>query len=431
MADCDFGIIGGGACGIGCGKFLSSSGYSFEIIEKKDDFGGLWYFGTEHGLVYASTHLISSKTNTQFSDFPMPADYPHYPNHKLFLKYLRSIAKHYGLYEHTKFNATVLSAKPLGDEWCLELDNGDKRTYKYLLVCNGRLNKPIIPDIPGAFTGEVLHAADYTTPDLFINKSVLIIGSGNTGCDLAVDAVQNASRVLHSTRRGYHYMPKFIDGKPTQDWLMQIGSQFESEQALWDYVQKSFKFAGYDGVDYGLLKPDHAINQAHPIINSLVLYHIGHGNIIPKADVKEYLNNIVSFADGSQEQIDLIIYATGYEIDFPFLDPQDVDIKDDLSNAFLYEFDKKFDNLFYIGFLNSPSGLGNLANTSGNLLMAYIKAKEKNNDAYKQFLKIKQGDNPDLGQHRFVSTKRHAFEVDLWKYIKTLNFLTAKLSEDK
>lgn len=422
-------VIGGGPVGIGCGKFLSESGFSYEIIEKKDDFGGLWYFNSGDSLVYPSTHLISSKMNTQFSDFPMPADYPKYPNHKLFLDYLRSLARHYELYEHAVFNTTVVSAKPQDDMWCVELSNGEKRIYKYLVVCNGRLNKPIYPKIPGEFDGQILHASKFKDPNIFKDKSVLIIGSGNTGCDLAVDAVPFAKKVFHSTRRGYHYMPKFIDGKATQDWLMQLGSQFKSEEELWAYVKATFKTAGFDGEDYGLPKPDHEIYQAHPIINSLILYHIGHGNVVPKPDVEKLNHKKVIFTDGTEEEIDLIVLSTGYEMDFPFFDPAQVKVVDDMSNTFIYIFDKQYDNLFYLGFINTPSGLGNLANACGNLMLSYLNAKEKNTESYKKFLQVKLGPAPDLGHDRFVKTKRHNFEVDLWRYIKTLNFLTAKLSE--
>lgn len=432
MIEKDFGVIGGGACGIGCGKYLSKLGHSFDIIEKNDDFGGLWYFDAKDSLVYKSTHLISSKLNTEFSDFPMPKEYPNYPDHKLFLQYLRNIAKHFNLYEHALFNSLVVSAKPVKDRWNVELQNGEIRSYKYLMICNGRLNKPVIPKIPGVFLGKSLHSKDYSDPEIFKDKSVLIIGSGNTGCDLAVDAVPFASKVFHSCRRGYHYMPKFIDGKPTQEWLMEIGNQFTSEEDLWAYVGKTFKLAGFNGEDFGLPKPDHKIQQAHPIMNSNILYHIGHGNIIYKPDVKMFDGNKVIFSDGTEENIDIIIYSTGYEFDFPFFNPDEVEVKPDLSNAFIYMFDKKYDNLFYGGYINAPAGLGNLANTTGNLMEAYLKAKEHDSEAYKNFMKIKLSPNPDLGQDRFIKTASNKFEVDLWQYIKTLNFLTSKLSkEDK
>jgi hypothetical protein len=431
MADRDFGIIGGGAAGISCGKFLSATNYSFEIIERNDDFGGLWDINSKSALVYESTHLISSKLNTQFSDFPMPENYPSYPNHRLYLDYLRSIARKYSLYEHAIFNTTVVLAKPIESGWQLELSTGETRTYRYLIICNGRLNKPIIPNIDGTFNGEILHSVNYRNPKIFEGKNVLIIGSGNTACDVAVDAVHFAKKVFQSARRGYHYMPKFIQGMPTQDWMMQIGNKFSSEKELWDYIQKTFKSAGFDGEDYGLPKPDHEIYQAHPIMNSLVLYHIGHGDIVAKTDIKQFLDSEVEFIDNSKEKIDLILYATGYEPNFPFLDPLDIKIDDDFSQAYMFMFDKKYDNLFYGGYVNAPSGFGNVANACGNLLKAYIGAKENNTAAYEKFLKIKKEDNPDLGRDRYVSTKRHNYEVDLWVYIKTLNFLTSKLSQEK
>lgn len=421
-------VIGGGASGIGMGKCLTEAGFDFDIVEREDDFGGNWYKSSKSSRVYKSAHLISSKTNTQFSDFPMPHDYPDYPNHELFLQYLRSVAAHYNLYQQTTFNVSVEKLYPLDDGWTVTLSDQQTRWYPNIIVANGLLREPKLPSYSGNFTGEIIHSSKYQDPSIFQGKRVLIVGAGNSGCDLVVDAALNADLTVHSTRRGYHYMPKFIAGQPTQDWLMEISSQFDSSEAYWSHVKNIFKMAGFDGVDYGLRKPDHEMSEAHPIMNSRILYHIGHGDILPKPDLQCIDNQKVTFIDGTELEFDLIVYATGYRVSLPFIDEKLIDWKNGLSHLFMNAIPLNYDNIAFIGYFNIPSGYGNLANAGGRFLSAYFQAKERKTKSWHIFNRLKQHMNEiDIGKEQFVNTERHIHELDLWKYIKTANFLRNKL----
>lgn len=421
-----FCVIGGGAVGLAMGKCFTQHGVPFDIIEREDDFGGNWYYGKPSGNVYESTHLISSKLNTQFSDFPMPEDYPDYPDHRLFLAYLRNLARHFNLYEHVVFNTCVTRITPSGPYWDVERSDGKKLPYRAVIVGNGRLREPKNPDYPGRFEGESLHSQAYRKADMFRGKRVLIVGAGNSGCDIAVDAVHYAAHTFHSTRRGYHYMPKYVHGKPTQDWMMEAASRFNSTDEFWEHAQQLFKMVGCDGEDYGLPRPDHKMYEAHPIMNSQILYHIGHGDILPKPDIRELKGRCVVFQDGSEEPIDVIVYATGYNLSFPFIDEQYMNVKAGMPELFMYTFHRTFHNLFFGGYFNAPSGLGNIANALGNTLIAYIKAWEQNSSAFQVFCKLKLGPNPDLGQGAYYKAERHAYELDVWKLLKAFQLLQAK-----
>lgn len=423
-------IIGGGAYGIGIGKCLKQANITFDIIEKEDNYGGNWYEGKPCSKMYGSAHLISSKTNTQFSDFPMPEDYPDYPKHNQMLSYLRSVAKHFNLYENTRFNSEVKHIEPIGNYWKVRFSDQKEYLYGGVIVANGLLREPKYPNYPGKFNGTIIHVCAYKHHDIFKGKRVLIVGGGNSGCDVAVDAVHSAESVFHSLRRGYYFMPKFINGKPTQDWQMEVASQFNSTEDYWDYVKKVFKFAGFDGTDYGLVKPEHEINQCHPIMNSQVLYYIGHGDIKPKPDIKELRSESVIFDDGTEEKIDIIVYATGYKTSFPFIDQSYLSWSNALTDLYCYGFHKKYDNLVFAGYISAPSGLGNIINTYGKLLAAYFLALRKNTKSIQIFREIKLGSNPSLGNDVFLKSERHAYEVDLWKLIKFYNSLRAKFERD-
>jgi len=413
-------IIGGGPLGIGLGRELNEGGIDYDLYESEADFGGVWNGEGQCGRVYPSLHLISPKFNTQVPDFPMPDDYPVYPNHKMMLDYLRSYARAFGVYPKARFNTSVTQLKPVDDEWEVELSSGDIQRYTFVAVCNGAQRLPHYPDppYPGVFTGEVLHSMHYKAPDQIRGKRVLVVGAGNSGCDIAVDAVHHGSEVYHSTRRGYYYYPKFIGGKPTPQWMLQLGNKFASKEETMAYIEQVFKLAGFDGSDYGLKKPDYPLDAAHPIMNSQILYHIGHGDIQPKGDVASFQGKTVLFEDGSKADVDVLVYATGYDRDFPFLDAKYLQWKAGLPDLFIHIMPRHFDNLFFFGFVNAAAGLGDGLRLQGQFVRSYISAYEENSKGYQKFLQAKRTDNPDLGQDYYIDSRRHLWEVDFWKFLK-------------
>ncbi|TFH87347.1 NAD(P)/FAD-dependent oxidoreductase [Billgrantia azerbaijanica] len=423
-------IIGAGASGIGVGKALREAGVEFEIIEATGRFGGNWQPDGPASKMYDSVHLISSKRNTQFADFPMPEDYPVYPRHNLVFEYLQNLAEHHGLRERTRFNTQVTQMHKEPQGWRVGFNDGSEALYDLVIVCNGLLRKPKIPEIPGQFSGQTLHAANYRSSDQFRGKRVLVVGSGNSGCDIAVDAAQTAHAAFHSMRRGYYYMPKFINGQPTQEWLMDEAAKFPDERQYWEHVQSTFKLAGYDGCDYGLPAPDHAIEECHPIMNSQILYYIGHGDVTPKPDISHFSGNEVYFSDGSSETVDILVWATGYDIDLPFLPTDTYDWRTQFNSLFLRMIPPEYDDLLFVGYLNTPSGIGNLANMMGRFVSSYVQARTRQTPAWHTLQQMKlQPSLLDLGQQRFMKTRRHEYEVDLWKFIKAVNFMTTKLQQ--
>ncbi|GLK76846.1 flavin-binding monooxygenase [Methylopila jiangsuensis] len=424
------GIIGAGASGIGVARALRKDGLDFEVIEATKDVGGNWQPDGPASKMYRSAHLISSKKNTQFSDHPMPDDYPHYPHNSLMFKYLNDVVDAADVRKAIRFGAGVLHAAPEDGGWRVTLSDGEEAFYDALVVCAGLLRKPFAPVYPGRFDGETMHAADYRSSAALEGRRVLVVGGGNSGCDIAVDAAHVAAKVFHSTRRGYHYMPKFIAGKPTQEWLMDISPQFRGADEYWSHVADVFKLAGFDGRDFGLPEPDHSIQAAHPIMNSQILYHIGHGAIAPAPDVARLDGGVVEFVDGRRERIDVIVWATGYGVDLPFLSGAGFDAKADLGGAFLKVLSGRYDNLIYVGYLNTPSGIGNIANIVGKFVSKYLISKNEKSPGWIRLKSIQSsGAQIDLGQDRFMKTSRHSHEVDLWKFIKTINFISSELSK--
>lgn len=424
-------IIGGGPLGIGLARELGEGAIDYDLYESESDLGGVWNGEGGSGRVYASLHLISPRFNTQVPDFPMPEHYPAYPNHKMMLSYLRSYAREFGVYERAVFNTSVTWLEPAGEGWDVELSNGERKHYAIVAVCNGAQRIPRYPDpaYPGTFSGEILHSMDYKSSDQARDKRVLVVGAGNSGCDIAVDASHHARTVVHSTRRGYHYYPKFVGGKPTPQWMLQLGNKFDCREKTMAYIKQVFKLAGFDGTDYGLPEPDHSLDAAHPIMNSQILYHIGHGDILPKGDIDRFSGNVVHFKDGSSAEIDMVIYATGYDRDFPFIDPALLQWKAGIPDLFIHIAPRNLPNLFFFGFVNAAAGLGDGLRLQGQFVRTYIKAYTDKTKGFYRFMKAKQEDDPNLGQEHFINSHRHLWEVDFWKFAKCARMYREMLDE--
>ena len=211
-------IIGAGPSGITAAKHLLQVGHTnFVVYERGAEVGGGWVYSEDvgHSSVYETAHIISSKSMSQYHDFPMPDDYPDYPGHRQLKEYFQSYARHFGVEPYIQFHTGVAHAGKQPDEtWHLTLDDGRIEHFDYLIVANGHHTDPRMPNYPGTFTGEIMHSHYYRSPLGYKDKRVLVIGGGNSACDIVCDIARHASQAAISWRRGYYVIPKVIFGSP-------------------------------------------------------------------------------------------------------------------------------------------------------------------------------------------------------------------------
>ncbi len=180
--------------------------------------------------------------------------------------------------------------------------------------------------------------------------------------------------------------------------------------------------------EFGLPKPDHRLFETHPIINSQLLYYVGHGRIAPKPEVAELRGGEVKFVDGTTESIDLIIYATGFRITIPFIDRELLNWKDGRPTLFMNAFHPSFDNLFVVGLIQPDSGLWPLVHYQAQLMARFLKAQQSNSLAPQRFRRLKAKPASDLGAGiRYVRTPRHLLEVEHFSYARRLKRLIAQI----
>ena len=209
-------IIGAGPSGITALKNLATNGFDVTCFEMNDQIGGNWVYKdkTGHSSVFKTTHIISSKKFSEYTDFPMPDDYPDYPSGAELLAYFNSYVDKFDLKQHIRFNTKVVKAIPLDNKWKLFFEDSSE-DFDYLIVANGHHWSPRIPTFEGEFSGELMHSHQFKNNEYFKDKSVLVVGGGNSACDIAVEVSRVAKKTSISMRRGYHFIPKFMMGIPS------------------------------------------------------------------------------------------------------------------------------------------------------------------------------------------------------------------------
>jgi thioredoxin reductase len=424
-------VIGAGGTGLNAVKNLREAGFSVDCYERETTVGGAWNWRHDRSPVYASAHLISSKPFTQFPDFPMPDHWPDYPHHAQVLTYFERYADHFGLREHVWFGTEVVRIDPAPEErhWDVTIRGsrgGEPRIMRYgaVVVANGHNWSPRLPEFEGIdkFRGQIMHASAYKDPAQLRGRKVLVVGGGNTGCDIAVEAAQQAARCWHSTRRGYWYAPKYLLGRPADQandllrWL---------RVPLWLRRWMFHRLLGAtvgDFTRYGLRRPDHRLYETHPVINSQLVYYVGHGAITPVPDIARFTRNRVEFTDGSSAEPDMVVLATGYRPAFEFVQPELLDIDEEgRPRLRLQLFSRTHPTLAVAGLLQPDGGIFSMVHWQTVTIARWLRLWEASperaaaiwrrhrREPERRYTKVKVADSP-----------RHWFEVDHVVYLRAL-----------
>ncbi len=397
-------LIGAGPTGLSAARNLSRRGIPFVGFEIHTDVGGLWDIESEKSTMYESAHLISSKTTTAYDEFPMREEVADFPSHWEMNSYFKDYADTFDLRRNFRFGTEVTAAEPEDPEsessvWKVTIRNedGEEESGRYagVIIANGILSEPSIPTFEGEeeFEGKVLHTASYKRPDIFRDRKVLIVGCGNSGCDIAVDAVHYAKSIEMSLRSGYWFFPKYIFGRPSDT--------LNEGKALPAFLKTRIdgvfiKFLTGDPARLGFPEPEGRIYETHPVMNTQVLYYAGHGDIHIRKNIKRFTKTGVEFVDGSTGDYDMVMLATGYKLHYPFIDPQYLNWKGNSPDLYLNIFTPKFRNIFVLGMVEA-TGLGWQGRyNQAHLVAEFIDAGQRNPVRADEMWRRIQGPKPDL-----------------------------------
>jgi NADPH-dependent 2,4-dienoyl-CoA reductase/sulfur reductase-like enzyme len=430
-------VIGAGGCGLAAIKNLREHGFAVDCYERETSVGGAWNWRHDRSPMYAGTHLISSRPLTEFPDFPMPDTWPDYPHHSQLLSYLERYTAHFGLGEHIWFGTEVVAVTPAGEgRWDVttrSTGGGAARVQRYaaVVVANGHNWAPKTPAFAGLTTyhGLMIHASAYKDPAQLRGRRVLVIGGGNTGCDIAVDAAQQAAVVWHSTRRGYWYVPKYIAGRPAdQVNALMLRWRLPLRLRQW-LVQRTLRLTVGDTTRYGLPVPDHRPFESHPVVNSQLLYYLGHGRVTPVPDVARFDGGTVELAGGRRVDPDLVISATGYLPRFDFLAPELLDTDaEGRPNLHLHAFARRYPTLAVVGLLQGDAGLFPLAHWQSVAVARWLRLRITDPERAAR-VQQHEATRPvrSWSRRRLVPSTRHWFEVGTVAYLQALEDLLRRL----
>jgi Flavin-binding monooxygenase-like len=419
-------IVGAGPAGLSIARALARLGIPYEQFERHGDAGGIWDLANPGTPMYHSAHFISSRKLSGFYDFPMPESFPDYPTNRQILEYSRSFADAFGLRARVRYNIAVERVEADGERWRVRLAGGETRSYRAVVCATGTNWHPNLPRHPGEFTGEIRHSVTFKHPDEFRGRRVLIIGLGNSGADIACDAAANAKAAFVSVRRGYHFVPKHVFGIPADEFA-ETGPKLPMwlEQPVF---QVMLRLLVGDVSRLGLPKPDHRIFETHPLLNTQLLHYLQHGDIKAKGDVERFEGREVVFKDGSREQVDLVLYATGYEMRMPYVPEEYFDWAGGRPQLYLTAFNRKHRNLYGLGYLETNSSAYTLFDLISQMVANHLDDQTRRPDKAAEFAGLIREDHPDLnGGIRFVDSNRHKGYIEIVAYKKYIEKLRRRM----
>ncbi|WP_298635286.1 NAD(P)-binding domain-containing protein [uncultured Umboniibacter sp.] len=407
-------IIGTGPSGITAIKNFSDQGFAVTAFDRCEGVGGNWRFNdpSGHSSVFETTHLISSKYTSFYEDFPLPDSTPDYPSHTELLSYFNAYTDHFDIRKLIRFNTEVTNCRKLdGDRWEVEwktlgsnVTNLDE--YDALVICNGHHHKPRYPDYPGEFTGELLHSHEFKSAKPFQDKRVLVIGGGNSACDVAVETARVSKSTSISWRRGYYLIPKFMYGLPTD--VQAIKNRWMPDFLRGPFTRVMLEIFQGKNEDIGLQKPDKSLNATHPTVNSELYYAVRHGKVKPHVDIERYEGSKVVFKDGTSEEFDVIIACTGFKIKHDFFDKSLINYEEGQVPLLHKMIPADINNLYFIGLFQPLGCIWPGAELQSKLAAQHLLGNWKPKKSIKALIERELA-NPDVKQ---IDTPRHTITVD-------------------
>ena len=302
-------VVGAGPSGLAVAGGLRSRGVDPLVLERSGSVGGVW------STRYERLHLHTVRRLSGLPDFPIPRRYGRWVARDDFIAYLRAYAAHFGI--HPDLNVDVTRLDRSDDGWSLETSVGRVEARRVVLA-TGYSNLSYLPAWPGreTFRGPLAHSSEYRDPVPYRDLDVLVVGSGNSGAEIATDLADGgAANVQLAVRTPPNIVRRDRFGVPAQ----LIGVAAEPLPApVVDVLGRVLRRVTVPDLNsYGLPAPRHGYRQmmatgTAPILDVGIVDAIRSGRVRIVAAVAGFDDGQVVLADGSRLRPQAIVAATGY-----------------------------------------------------------------------------------------------------------------------
>ena len=359
-----YAVIGAGASGLCCAKYLLQHGLGdVTIFEIGTQIGGLWKYGNDNGLspAYQTLHINTARNLTQFSDWPFAPDVQTFPSHEDMHAYLVSYAERFDLVRRIRFRSRVASLAPApgyspeDPKWEIRLDDGTVETFDRVVVASGHLSKPMhVAEYRDRFEGEYVHAVEYREPNRFVGKRTVVVGVGNSACDIASDICVTSPDTTLVARSGVMIGPKLIFGYAFTDITMKLYRRWIPDRLRRRIISALVYLIHGRMTDLGF-KP--LTERAHPTTNAVVVHHIAYRRITVKQGIERIEGRWVHFSDGTSGEYDAMIACTGYLIDLPFVPESVLPVRNNAVELYKRTCVPDWPGLYFMGMYNTTTAL--------------------------------------------------------------------------
>lgn len=375
-------VVGAGPAGLVASKTLREAGLEVSCFEASPEIGGHWKLDNPSGRssAYHSLETNTTKAMSRLSDYAMPDAWEEFPSHDRVHEWFEAYVDHFGFRDCVRLGHEVLAAQPTEPAgWSVEVRNesGDTQTCEFdaLLACTGSYWSPKLPDLEGDFEGEVFHAHRYRSPDEPVStrgKRVVVVGNGNTGCELACEiGAAGAQAVELSARSGTWILPKRVNGRPAAEAAPMMNPN-DPIPALFRLLPRTLReklFARLGSkmmakrmggrmqrlVELGMPAPPPDPLSKRATVCDPLLEALESGSVVARPGIARAEGKELVYADGTRTRADVLIYATGYHLRYPYLPDDLVDTRNDDLAVFLGTLHPRRHDLFIVG-VSRPTG---------------------------------------------------------------------------
>lgn len=420
-------VVGAGAAGACAAKYMLVAGFDVTVYEAGSSIGGLWVYENDNGRSQAYRHLsiISSRKYTHFVDYEFDEGTPRFPTHWDMHRYLDGYAEHFGVKDRVRFRTPVTSVRPRfvpGDEpprWRVTTEDGDEE-FDAVLVATGHLNEPMhVPELATGFEGEYLHSSAYRVPDPYVGKRVCVVGMGNSGVDIASGVCGVADRTVIVSRSGAIIQPKVVFGVPFSDIAIGLRRWWIPARLRAKLVEWVIYTAHGDLRKLGIQRPN---GLTHPTLSENLVMNIEYNRITVKPGITGISGKTITFADGTEEDFDVLVGATGYKVHLPFIGSDLVEVKGNHVDLYKRIFVPEWPGLCFVGMLNPRGTLNRIFEEQSALLVRYIRGELVLPSPAEMYADI-EGKNR-RSRAMYTDAPRHELEEPDMGYVEELHRLS-------